>query len=646
MRQAVQQWTHGQRSRNGATGKSLTVRGRIAVESRSRTACSVIRTDIRYPLGTTALQDLTGRIGKYEIVRPLGRGAMGVVYLAHDTVLERDVALKVMVATIADDPVLRERFEREAKAVARMRHPNVVNVFDLGRHTDNSPYIAMELLRGRDLKQTLAEDASLSLDRKLGVIAQVLGGLAHAHEAGIVHRDIKPANVFITDDGTVKLMDFGVARLGNTTMTGGGGIVGTADYMAPEQVKGGQVDGRSDVFSVGCMLFELVAGEPPFHAGNVMAILYKISHEEPGFARLPAGAVYEDLRPILAKALSKDPARRHQTAYELAADLATYLGVHGTTPAGRRARQDLLRLAAPRVASRTAVAAEEGTDDTAVPKGRAEQTTVAPRATAAERGPRGGVRLAMAAGVAAVVAGGLAVIFWPRPKPDPPPEIRASAEPEIGGHSTETPTSPPPTDSPSPSPLPTKGVTRAEAVNALLVRAALELSRNPRKAKLLYEQALALDPKNENAIKGYRAASALADGGDPVPIEPRRRSFVTSATRTSGPGAASARLPGKIQFEVSPKAPSPGRAYTVAIAFRNEGTSPVEIATLHITTVLNGGRMGGPVPLLVRTVGSRESAVLRRMDGSVWSEEYRSWSMEAKVTTSNGETYVGELVWK
>jgi hypothetical protein len=253
----------------------------------------------------------------------------------------------------------------------------------------------------------------------------------------------------------------------------------------------------------------------------------------------------------------------------------------------------------------------------------------------------------MAAGVVAVVAG-LVVIFWPRPKPDPPPpEIRASAEPEIGRHSTETPTSPPPTDSPSPSPSPTKVVTREEAVNALLVRAALELSRNPRKAKLLYEQALALDPKNENAIRGHRAASALADGGDAVPIrEPRRRSFVTGATRTSGPGGASARLPGKIRFEVSPPAPADGRTYSVAIAFRNEGTSPVEIATLHITTVLNGGRAGGPVPLLVRTVGPRESAVLRRMDGSVWSEEYRSWSMEAKVTTSNGETYVGELVWK
>src|SRR6185369_1983408 len=158
------------------------------------------------------IKELSGRIGKYDIIKPLGKGAMGIVYLAHDTILERDVALKVMVAAIADDPELKTRFEREAKAVARMTHPNVVNVFDLGSHTDGSPYIAMELLKGQDLQKAM-RSGTLSLDRKLAIIVQVLAGLAHAHEAGIVHRDIKPANIFINQDGTVKIMDFGVARL-------------------------------------------------------------------------------------------------------------------------------------------------------------------------------------------------------------------------------------------------------------------------------------------------------------------------------------------------------------------------------------------------------------------------------------------------
>ena len=203
------------------------------------------------------LKELSGRIGKYEIVRPSGKGAMGMVYLAHDTILERDVALKVMVAQIADDPELNQRFVREAKAVAKMNHPNVVNVFDLGHHTDGSPYIAMELLKGQDLQKAMRTPPPMPLDRKVAIIVQVLAGLAHAHQAGIVHRDIKPANIFINHDGTVKIMDFGVARLTTASMTGTGNIVGTADYMSPEQVKGAKVDGRSDLFSVGCMLYEL-----------------------------------------------------------------------------------------------------------------------------------------------------------------------------------------------------------------------------------------------------------------------------------------------------------------------------------------------------------------------------------------------------
>ena len=186
---------------------------------------------------TPVSRELTGRIGKYEIKEPIGKGAMGQVYLAHDTVLKRDVALKVMAAQIADDVELKARFLREAQAVAQMMHPNVVTVFDLGSHTDGSPYIAMELLKGQDLQKTVRQTPTLSLERKVQVIIQVLTGLNHAHQAGIVHRDIKPANIFILQDDTVKIMDFGVARLTSASMTGTGNIVGTADYMSPEFTK-------------------------------------------------------------------------------------------------------------------------------------------------------------------------------------------------------------------------------------------------------------------------------------------------------------------------------------------------------------------------------------------------------------------------
>ncbi len=293
------------------------------------------------------IKEITGRIGKYDILRPLGKGAMGMVYLAHDTVLERDIALKVMVASIADDPELKQRFEREAKAVAKMTHPNVVNVFDLGNHTDGSPFIAMELLKGMDLQKAIRTPPPMSLDRKVAIIVQVLAGLAHAHQAGIVHRDIKPANIFINHDGTVKIMDFGVARLTSASMTGTGNIVGTADYMSPEQVKGAKVDGRSDLFSVGCMLYELMAGRRPFHSENLMAIFYKITHEEPNFDLIPQGLDYNALLPVLKQSLSKNLEERFQTAYAFAVALRDYLKKHATSESGAHALEGLIDLEPP-----------------------------------------------------------------------------------------------------------------------------------------------------------------------------------------------------------------------------------------------------------------------------------------------------------
>jgi serine/threonine-protein kinase len=269
---------------------------------------------------------------------------MGMVYLAHDTVLERDVALKVMAAQIADDQVVQERFAREAKAVAKMTHPNVVMVFDLGYHVDGSPFIAMELLKGQDLQKAIRSQTPLSLERKISIILQVLAGLAHAHQAGIVHRDVKPANIFINQDGSVKIMDFGVARLTSASMTGTGNIVGTADYMSPEQVKGARVDGRSDLFSVGCLLYELVTGRRPFHADNLMAIFYKITHTEADFDVLPEGEEYKALAPILRKAMSKNLDERYQTAYEMAVDLRDFLRRHATSSSGARAFEALLEM--------------------------------------------------------------------------------------------------------------------------------------------------------------------------------------------------------------------------------------------------------------------------------------------------------------
>ena len=267
------------------------------------------------PLPDAIEQELPARVGKYEILGRLGAGAMGVVYHARDPLLERDVALKVMLPQIARDAEQRHRFEREARAVARMMHPNVVTVFDLGYHADGSPYIAMEFLGGHDLLQAMRGTPPLTLERKVNIVTSVLEGLAHAHKVGIVHRDIKPANVFLTEEGGVKIMDFGVARFAMGNITGTGMVVGTAEYMSPEQVRGEVVDGRSDLFSAGAMLYELVRGVRPFHAEGIMAIFYKITHDAPAFD-FPPTPEYRALIPILSKALAKDAAERYQTANE------------------------------------------------------------------------------------------------------------------------------------------------------------------------------------------------------------------------------------------------------------------------------------------------------------------------------------------
>jgi hypothetical protein len=261
--------------------------------------------------------DLPSRIGKYEIVSRVGRGAMGVVYHARDPMLERDVALKVMLPQIAGDPDQKGRFEREARAVAKIVHPNVLTVFDLGYHHDGSPYIAMELLKGQDLLHILRNGWALALERKVDIVVQLLDGLACAHHAGIVHRDVKPANIFLTVDGTVKIMDFGVARFTMSSTTGTGAVMGTADYMSPEQAKGVEVDARADVYALGCVLFECLAGVRPFDRETELSVVFAHLNESP--PRL------SDVRPelphafddVVATALAKTPDERYATCGEL-----------------------------------------------------------------------------------------------------------------------------------------------------------------------------------------------------------------------------------------------------------------------------------------------------------------------------------------
>jgi serine/threonine protein kinase len=265
------------------------------------------------------------RIGRYRITGRIGRGGMGIVYRGLDEVLEREVAIKTLTVEGTLDEESRKRFDIEAKAAAKLQHPNIVTVFELGEER-GMPFIAMELLPGVDLEVLLRSGEPFLLQEKLDVVIQVLRGLAFAHEHGIVHRDMKPSNIRILDDGTVKIMDFGIAKLGGTSVTKSGMMVGTVHYMSPEQIRGRGLDGRSDVFSVGVILHELLSGERPFTADAPTAVLYKIIHERP--APLPLGELGEvgpRLQEITRRALEKEPEARHPGASALADELATVL---------------------------------------------------------------------------------------------------------------------------------------------------------------------------------------------------------------------------------------------------------------------------------------------------------------------------------
>jgi serine/threonine protein kinase len=262
-------------------------------------------------------------IGRYQIVELVGRGGMGVLYRARDPVLERDVALKMMHMDFTLDTTARERFQREAKAVARLQHRNVVTIHELGEF-EGAPYIVMEFLSGKDLDEWFkSETASLTLLQKIDIAIQLCKGLAYAHEQGIVHRDIKPGNVRILEDGTVKILDFGIAKFAMSSVTQSGTVMGTPSYMAPEQVMGLPLDGRADLFAAGVLLYELFSGAKPFGGDSATAVVYQIMHVEPTPIRELAPDLPEGLEEIVSRALQKNADDRYAKATEMAADLQT-----------------------------------------------------------------------------------------------------------------------------------------------------------------------------------------------------------------------------------------------------------------------------------------------------------------------------------
>ena len=262
------------------------------------------------------------KIGRYQILERVGRGGMGVLLRGIDPVLDREVAIKLMLIDFTEDiDQMRPRFYREARAAAKLQHPNIVTVFEFAEE-GNTPYIVMEFLRGSSLQARIASPVPLTLDEKLNVIIQLCSALHYAHEQGVVHRDIKPANIFLLPDGSVKLLDFGVAKLATSTLTRQGDVLGSAMYMSPEQVSGsGNVDGRSDIFSTGVVLYEMLANRKPFQADSLTATVVKLLREDPPSLDEVAPGLPAQLVSAVRKALAKEPAGRYATAGEMAKEL-------------------------------------------------------------------------------------------------------------------------------------------------------------------------------------------------------------------------------------------------------------------------------------------------------------------------------------
>src|SRR6185436_2595922 len=273
------------------------------------------------------------RLGAYSIVSKLGSGGMGDVYRARDTRLDRDVAIKVLPPHLATDEAARARFEREAKAIAALSHPNILAVYDVGAE-DGVAFVVMELLEGETLRQRLSETAggstALSIRKVTQIGIEIAHGLAAAHDKQIVHRDVKPENIFIAADGRVKILDFGLARQTGPVPSGAsdvatqlqhtdpGTVLGTIGYMAPEQVKGGAVDHRADIFSLGCVLYEMASGRRPFARDTAAETMTAILRDDPPDLVRDSGAIPAAFEPIVRHSLEKRPEERFQSARDLA----------------------------------------------------------------------------------------------------------------------------------------------------------------------------------------------------------------------------------------------------------------------------------------------------------------------------------------
>ena len=480
-------------------------------------------------------------VGRYEVIEKLGQGGMGTVYKAFDPLLTRVVAIKVISGQLDSQPENRERFFREARSAAQLSHRNIITIHDLGEQ-DGAPYLAMEYLEGLDLDKRLQNHEALSLAHKIELALSIGEGIAHAHACGVIHRDIKPANVFVTNEGAVKILDFGLARLTSSELTRSAGMVGTVNYMAPEQLRGEKADHRADIFSFGVLLYELLSGRRPFQGDTAASTMYKILHEAPEPLELIDPALTPPLTTVVERSMAKAREDRYQQMTDLLRDLeAAYEPMRGIERrVGSRVSSALGAPTGSRPAARTPVPISDEAltvSDETVPVDsawRLAQGSLPDSATAGSGGGSAARAGAAGAGTAwppwlpvrrawavtgLVVLTGLGAVgiySLTRPSPTAPePAPATSASPGSSAPAPPPPAEPPPPPAPVPAPAESEPQAGREQPAAAPPSRTTDPERESRAARQAREAALRVERQRAgaalSAMEQVKAAAEQAD---------------------------------------------------------------------------------------------------------------------------------------
>ena len=568
-------------------------------------------------------------IGKYQILESAGEGAMGCVYRARDTVLNRFVAIKVMNATIAGDKTLRDRFLREAQSAGSLQHPNVVTVYDFGE-VDGHLFIAMEFVDGSDLEELMTSSTPPSLEAKLGIMIDALTGLAYAHQRGIVHRDLKPANIRVATDGHAKLMDFGVAYLESSTMTKTGTMVGTPGYMAPEFISGTPVTTLSDIFSMGAVLHHLLTGVEPFHGDSLHAVLFSVVQKDPPLPSTLVPGLPSALDDIVRRALAKDPADRYQSALDMAIALTRVRAQLRGLPAN--ATQSLSTSLSHRVPSRLVAAARDAASRSVVPG--PVDTAGAARDAIASQGVAAPLKrisrtTALVGSVAALMVIGAIGVFLTGDRPTTAPSNADSAAGRLVASSGDVPSTKPPTAAADALPQATPVQTPVPAIGP----------KTP-----------AASPSSGQPTAGnVRGGASKAPSGSVKPDSSGASGSRVAVTKEPVVGASSAAAANAASGSTAPPTTTPPTTAPPPVSAPPISTPPVSTAAASETPARNvPNELRDLIARYAQAISTRDLAAIRAVYPRLTDEQQRGFekffasTTELKATLSLGNIDVND----